>query len=203
MKRAVIIGSGSINDYAKIKSLITAEDFIICADGGYDHAAAMGIRPHILIGDFDSIKDMPQDTEILKYPAKKDLTDSELAMKEAQERGFSNMLLLGFTGDRADHTMTNILMLAKFPNAVLRDDNNEIRIIKDRCEIHGKKGDTISIIPIGGDLCGITTSGLEYPLSSETLFFGKSRGVSNVMNSDVCTVECMSGMGMIVKVDNV
>lgn len=201
--RAVIIGSGEIKDYNKIKSLINDGDCVICADGGYDHAVKMGIAPSLLIGDFDSITSMPNDVETLKYPTKKDMTDSELALTVARERGFFEMLLLGFTGDRLDHAVTNILMLQKFSGAVLRDDNNEICALTDKRVIRGKKGDTVSIIPIGGDLCGITTRGLEYPLNDETLYFGESRGVSNVMESDTAVIECKSGMGVVIKVDKV
>ena len=54
--RAVIIGNGDIKDYQYIKSKINDNDFIICADGGYNHAEKMGIVPDVLIGDFDSAK---------------------------------------------------------------------------------------------------------------------------------------------------
>ena len=201
--RAVIIGSGEIKDYDKAKSRISSEDYIICADGGYDHAVKMGVKPDILIGDFDSITNIPDDTEKVQYPTRKDMTDSHIAMELAKEKGYDEMLLLGFTGDRADHSLTNILLLINYPEAVVADDNNEIRLIKDTVELSGSAGDTVSIIPVCGDLTGITTSGLEYPLDNETLFAGDSRGVSNVMTESVCKIKCKSGMGLVIKVDRV
>ena len=201
--RAVIIGSGEIKDYEKAKSRICAEDYIICADGGYDHAVKMGIKPDILIGDFDSIKQIPDDIEYLQYPTRKDMTDSHIAMDMAMEKGYNEMLLLGFTGDRADHSLTNILLLINYPDAVIADDNNEIRLIKDTVGLSGKVGDTVSIIPICGDLTGVTTTGLEYPLENETLYLGDSRGVSNVMTAEKCTVTCNGGVGLVIKVDKV
>lgn len=201
--RAVIIGSGEIKDYEKAKNRISAEDYIICADGGYDHAVKMGINPDILIGDFDSIKKIPKNIEQVRYPVQKDMTDSHIALELAKEKGYNEMLLLGFTGDRADHALTNILLLINYPNAVIADDNNEIRLIKNKTELSGGIGDIISIIPICGDLEGVTTSGLGYPLDNETLYMGGSRGVSNVMTAEKCVITCNGGMGLVIKVDRV
>ena len=62
--RAIIIGNGDIKDYQYIKSKINDNDFIICADGGYNHAEKMGIVPDVLIGDFDSAKNLRTELNI-------------------------------------------------------------------------------------------------------------------------------------------
>lgn len=198
--RAVIIGSGSIKDYEYIKSKIRSDDYIICADGGYDHALKLGVTPDILIGDFDSVKELPDETEKIKYPVRKDFTDGELAVRYAVEHGYDDVLLIGMTGDRADHTITDILLLSQCKNGCVLDDNNEIYMLKGNIKIAGKAGDTISIVPVGGDLEGITTENLEYPLSNETLYFGESRGVSNVMCGESCSITARKGIGLIIKV---
>ncbi len=203
MKRAVIIGGGSVGDYDKARKRILPGDYIICADAGYDHAVRMGVKPDILVGDFDSISAVPEDIERVQYPARKDLTDSHIAMELARERGYENMLLLAFTGDRADHTLTNILMLMNFQNAVIADDNNEIRLLTGEVRLSGNAGDTVSIIPVNGDLTGVFTEGLEYALNGETLKMGGSRGVSNVMTAGECRVLCEGGTGLVIKVDSV
>lgn len=201
--RAVIIGSGSIKDYEYIKSKIRENDYIICADGGYDHAVKMGLSPDILIGDFDSVSELPKTSEIIKYPARKDFTDGELAVKYAIEHGFDDVLLLAMTGDRADHTITDILLLTQCKNGCIADDNNEIYLLRDSVTVSGRKGDTVSIVPVGGDVGGITTQNLEYPLCSETLYFGESRGVSNVMTAEKCVITAKKGIGLVIKVRNV
>lgn len=201
--RAVIIGSGSIKDYEYIKSKIRENDYIICADGGYDHAVKMGISPDILIGDFDSVSELPKTSEIIKYPERKDFTDGELAVKYAVEHGFDEVLLLAMTGDRADHTITDILLLTQCKNGCIADDNNEIYLLRDSVTISGDKGDTVSIVPVDGDVGGITTQNLEYPLCNETLYFGESRGVSNVMTAEECVITAKKGMGLVIKVRNV
>lgn len=196
--RVVIIGSGQINDYAYLKKQIRKDDYIICADGGYNHAKNMGIVPQLLVGDFDSIRDMPKGIKTLKFPVRKDETDSELALSLAEEQGADEILLLGFTGDRADHMLNNILMLTRYKQAKILDDKNEIFAFLGEVSIKNRKGKTLSIIPINGDITGITTVGLDYPLDNETLYFGKSRGISNVIVSDECIIKSNSTMGIIV-----
>ena len=200
--RAVIICNGSINDYEYIKSKIHPDDYIICADGGYIHAMKMNIKPDIVIGDLDSSPEI-EDVSIMKYPVRKDYTDGEISIRYAMDNGYDDILILGATGDRMDHTMTDIFLLTLCKNGCLIDDNNEIYLIRNHLEVYGKKGDTVSILPINGDLEGITTEGLEYPLKNETLYFGKSRGVSNVMENDTCCIETARGLGLLIKVRNI
>lgn len=196
--RAIIIGNGKINDYASLKNAIKKDDFVICADGGYIHAQKSGIVPDLIIGDFDSSK-MP-DNEIEKciYPKRKDFTDSEICFNYACEKGCDEILMFGMTGTRQDHTLSNMLLLFRKKNSVMIDDNNEIYPLIDSFSVSGKRGKTLSIIPINGDLCGVVTKGLDYPLNNETLYFGESRGNSNVIVADMCEITVKSGKGIII-----
>ncbi len=195
--RAVIFGNGSVADYGRINALLEEDDFIICADGGLRHTTILGIRPDVVIGDFDSSeKDSSVKTYV--YPTRKDFTDGELAIDYAIENGYGDILMFGMTGSRIDHTITNILLLAKCSGARIIDDKNEIRVLNGAIELSGYKGKTLSIIPVSGDLCGVTTTGLEYPLDNGTLYFGSSRGNSNVINEEVCTITTQHGLAVIV-----
>ena len=186
--RAIIIGNGDIKDYQYIKSKINDNDFIICADGGYNHAEKMGIVPDVLIGDFDSAKNFEKVKDRIEYPKRKDFTDGELAVAYAVDNGYEDIVLIAMTGDRFDHSIADILLLEKCKNGVLIDDNNEIYLLKDKLSLNGGKGQTLSIIPIKDNAVGITTDGLEYPLNDETLYFGSSRGISNIMLADKCNI---------------
>lgn len=201
--RTVIIGNGAIGSYGYIKEKISESDYIICADGGYNHAKAMGIAVNLLVGDFDSIDDLPNNIEQIRYPVRKDVTDSHIALQRAREMGSEEIILLGFTGDRLDHTINNIMLLLEYREAVIIDDNNEIRILKDTVKLKGKKGQTVSIIPISSDLLNVTTKGLEYPLNSETLYLSDSRGISNVMTDNECEISIQGGLGLLIKVEKV
>lgn len=197
--RAVIIGNGCIGDYARAKTYIKEGDFVICADGGIRHAVKMGIKADLLIGDFDSSDTSYKDAvKSMVYPTRKDFTDGELCVKYANEHGYDEVVMLGMTGSRMDHSLTDILLLSQCKNGMIADDNNEIYYIKDKLEIEGKRGMTLSIIPLKGDLCGIVTEGLDYPLNDETLYFGESRGNSNVIVADYCSISAKSGEAAVI-----
>lgn len=196
--RAVIIGNGTVSDYELIRSIIKEDDFIICADGGYNHAKKAGIVPDLVIGDFDSSVKPANDIERFVYPVQKDFTDGELCVKYACEHGFEEIVMLGMTGSRMDHTLTDMLLLAQCKKGCIIDDNNEIYLLRDKFVIENKKGMTLSIIPVNSDLCGLYAKGLEYPLNGDTLYFGESRGNSNVITEDYCEITAKSGMGFII-----
>lgn len=201
--RAVIIGNGAITNYDIIRKRLRNDDYIICADGGYNHTKELGVKPSVVIGDMDSIGDNDYDGEIINLPIRKDFTDSEVCVKYILLKHFDEVMMLGFTGKRQDHAISNLLLLKQFADAETKayivDENNEIYCTNSENTIYGKKGDIVSIIPITGNLCGVTTKGLDYPLNDETLIFGESRGVSNIMTSDKCTISIKSGFGLIIK----
>ncbi len=199
--RAVIIGSGDINDYKYIKGFLRDDDFFICADGGIRHAAGLGIEPEILIGDFDSMpKGIKTAAKVIRYPAKKDFTDGELCAEYAAEHGFSETLFIGMTGTRLDHTINNILLLFKCVNSKLINEHNEIIPLCAGAgiEIKNKRGKTLSLIPLNGDLENVAMRGFEYPLDGETLYFGAARGNSNVVISDNAFISAKKGKGLII-----
>ena len=76
-------------------------------------------------------------------------------------------------------------------------------LLRNRLRINGKCGQTLSIIPVTADVRGISTSGLEYPLDNETLYFSSTRGISNVMTADTCEITIKEGLALVVKVDRV
>ena len=195
--RAVIIGNGNIRDYEYIRSKIRTDDFIICADGGLRQAKMLGLKPDVAVGDFDSAK-KDSSVKTYEYPTRKDYTDGELAVDYAIDNGFDEIILIAMTGSRIDHTIENILLLTKHENMRLIDDDNEIFIVSERLELNGIKGKTLSIVPISGNLEGVSSSGLEYPLNDETLFFAESRGISNVVTEDTCIITARHGIGIVI-----
>ena len=196
--RAVIICGGNAGEY--IKKNIQADDFIICADSGFDNAKRYGIAPNIVIGDMDSVKCSIDGENVEIYPTRKDYTDSELAIMYAKDRGYKEIIMLGMTGSRMDHTLTNLLLLKQLDgcNACIVDLNNEIYLVNSQISLKGKKGDLVSIIPFEKDV-KITVKGLEYPLSGDVLKAGSSRGVSNVMTGENCTVSAEDGPVFVIR----
>jgi len=68
-----------------------------------------------------------------------------------------------------------------------------IYLVRGQREIRGRTGQTVSLIPVGGNATGVSTQGLEWPLKDETLIFGATRGVSNVLLGEKATVEVREG----------
>lgn len=194
--RTVIIANGNPPDASDIRRWLQPGDTLICADGGARVALALGLAPHAVIGDFDSLSEdelqqlAGRGAALHRYPAHKDETDLELALNHAiagmaGEPG--EIVILGALGGRLDQTVANIMLLAIPALAgarVLIAAGNEqtFLITPDQpADLRGAPGDIVSLIPFGGDAHGVRTEGLEYPLRDESLIFGPARGVSNVM----------------------
>jgi len=204
--KIAIFANGAISRLDKIPALLRSCDLLIAADGGARHCRMANVFPHIVIGDFDSLTPAELDeyqahgTRFIRYPSRKDFTDLELALEFACDQGADQIIILGGLGLRWDQTLANILLLAQPSYGCARisllDGSQEITLICEThtLEISGQPGDTVSLIPIRGNAEGITTFGLEYPLSNETLQFGASRGVSNVMLGNRATIHLEHGL---------
>ncbi|MBQ7794227.1 MAG: thiamine diphosphokinase [Clostridia bacterium] len=200
--RAVIFAGGKITDYSFAKSMLREDDLIIAADSGLEHFIKIGIEPDVTIGDMDSVQSKIIGKEIIKLEVMKDETDTEAAAMLAVKKGADNILLLGVLGTRQDHSIANVLLLKKLHDmnvsASIVDEHNEIHFFCGKIELSGKKGDTVSVLPLS-NLEGVVTEGLFYALSGETLVFGESRGVSNVMTDEKCVITATSGTALIIK----
>lgn len=202
MNKCVIVANGSHKNLKEFMSYFNEADMIIGVDGGLNVLDELGVKPTLLLGDFDSthlsLLDEYRDKDIpcITFPKRKDATDSELAIDYAIEQNPRELYLFGMTGKRLDHGLTNIHMLKRIPKhirACIIDAYNEIYYCNQNFNLNGYKGQNLSIIPISDEVTGITTEGLDYPLINETLYFKESRGVSNVIMSDKVHISVVSG----------
>jgi thiamine pyrophosphokinase len=201
---AVIVANGTMSNPADLLECANTARLLICADGGARHLAAVGLMPDVVIGDLDSIDPELVNTwsergcEVIAHPTAKDETDLELALYLAMDRGATEIVVLGALGGRTDQTLANMLLLAlpaqRGIRAWILDGCQEICVVTDELTVKGQAGDTLSLIPLGGDAVGITTEGLEYPVHGETLRFGPARGISNVLTAPVAQVRLESGL---------
>lgn len=207
-RRAVIFYNGDLSDLQGAKVYIKPTDYIICADGGARHALALGLKPHIILGDFDSLsKDLREELsgksiEWIRYNKEKDETDSELALAHAIEKGYKTILLFGVLGSRLDHMLTNIFALDYLTrldaDVTIIEGRKEIRLIHDHIQLHGKTGDLVSLIPFREAAKKITTKNLQYPLTDEDLLFGYSRGISNVFIQPTVEISLKGGALLVI-----
>lgn len=193
-KRAIICANGEQPDHAALRRLPQPGDYRIAADGGLHHWDALGLEPHLLIGDMDSVSAEEVDRvgraggRVVRFPVHKDETDLELALLAAALEGYQEIVILGALGGRLDMTLGNIslLLLPELANCTVRLDDGieEVFFIHPGSagrSIDGQRGDRVSLLPWGGPASGILTEGLYYPLRGETLYPERTRGISNEM----------------------
>jgi len=200
---AIIFVNGELCNAQVVRQFALQADKIIAADGGLKHVFALGLTPHLLIGDLDSVsadevaRARELGCEVRQYPVEKDETDLELALLAAVECGCGSIRLAAALGGRLDQTLANIYLL-NLPqmdgvDARLDDGKTEVVLIRSRLELEGRAGDTVSLLPLSPLVRGITTTDLKFPLIDESLEFSRSRGISNVMLSSTATIEVTSG----------
>jgi len=134
MKKALIITGGYIN-FDKVNVNISDYDIIIAADSGYIHAQKLSIRPQVIVGDFDSSELPISNSQIITAPCEKDDTDTMLACNIAIKQGADKITIIGGTGGRCDHFLSNVFMIETFKDknidTLLTDGENRISVIKD------------------------------------------------------------------------
>lgn len=207
--KALIVSSGVIENLDLIKKLCKDVDLVVCADGGADLVVKADCIPGIVIGDLDSIekntlnKLKDYKVKFIKFPTKKDKTDTELAIDYVIEEGFNEIILLGVTGTRLDHTLANIFLLysllQKGVKATIIDDHNEIFITKDELVLYKDEKKYVSIIPFNGDLLGVTLKGFEYEVEKKNIKFSSTLGISNTLISDTGIIKVEDGVCLVIK----
>ncbi len=182
---------------------------MIAADGGADHALALGVRIDLAIGDFDSISAgglatlEREDVQLERYPAEKDATDLELALDAAVARRPQRVVVVGGTGGRLDHVLGELLLFAA---AAYRDVELDallggatVHVVRDERRLAGRVGELVSLLAVHGPAAGVVTEGLAYPLRGETLEPGSTRGISNVFAASHVRVAVGSGVLLAVR----
>lgn len=202
--RVVIFANGAFDEPQRERALIGDDDLIVAVNGGTRHAWAAGVDPQVVVGDLDSLSDEEKQrirqagAEIVPFPPRKDQTDLELALHHVLSEGADEIVILAALGGRLDQTVANILLLT-LPQLAGCDvrvvqGQQEAFVIREAARIEGRSGDTVSLIPVEGDAVGVITAGLEYALDDETLDFGPTRGVSNVLKESQANVRVRHGL---------
>jgi thiamine pyrophosphokinase len=205
--KAAIVCNGNIADYNLCKQRLRAADVIICADGGVRHTFEMNVMPDIILGDMDSAKAeyidyYKKQVPIVQFNRDKSKTDTQLCLEYALER-YDDILILGATGTRLDHTLGNISLLKLAADldkkACIADENNEICVIKDHILLEGSKEDILSLLPLGSKVEGITLTGVYYPLENAVMEIGNPYGISNRFKENKAELSIKSGYLLVIK----
>ncbi len=208
-RRAILLANGDLYDPVYARALLLPDDLVIAANGGTRLAWALERVPDLLIGDADSLPEPLQRwlaehaVPRHEHPREKDETDLELALRHVVGLGATSVLFLGVTGSRLDHTLANISLLALAQQAGLRAEvvveRQHLFLLSDRIDLVGRAGQTVSLLPWGGDVRGVETEGLQWELKGADLPFGPARGISNVMRGERATISIERGMLLVVQ----
>jgi thiamine pyrophosphokinase len=178
---------------------------VVAADGGADHALALGLDVDLAIGDFDSAT--PEALAVAgrteRHPVDKDATDLELALRAALTWQPRRILVVGGIEGRLDHLLGELLVLGADELAGIEVDavlgDARVYVIRDERVLSGTEGELISLFALNGPAMGIVTEGLAYPLRGETLVAGSSRGLSNVFTAPEARISLASGVVLALK----
>lgn len=170
-------------DFDKLAQIVAEDDYILAADGGLRHLEALSVKPHAILGDFDSLGYVPTGAEV--FPVEKDDTDAMLAVRHGLQRGYREFLIYGgLDGQRLDHTVANYQTLQfladRGAKGYLIGKDYIVTVIKNENIRFPKTAEGIlSLFCLGADAKGVSLKGLQYPLENGTLSSGFPLGVSN------------------------
>jgi thiamine pyrophosphokinase len=226
--RALVVAEGDVPRREALDAAWPGWDagvsLIVAADGGWDKAASLGLRPDLLVGDADSLPEArfvalaAEGVPIERSPTDKDESDTELALLAAIRRGATHVTVLGaLGGKRFDHALANVGLLSlpdpEIVEVELLDGATRVRLLRApsaggacgaagatvSCALTGQTGDLVSLLPLGVPALGVTTHGLLYPLHDGTLPLGPARGLSNVRIAAGASVTLREGRLLVVE----
>jgi len=205
VRTALVFAAAPLQPTARLRARLAEVEapYVVAADEGAATALAFGYQPDVVIGDLDSLSDATRlelefrGVTFETYPRDKDFTDGQLALERALQIQPTAMWLLGFLGGpRLDQSVANILLLRHINvQTVLMDGMNECVLLGPHTEFgwNPAQKEIVSLIPLEGDVEGVTTRGLRWSLKDEVLLFGETRGLSNEPISDDVSVSIGSG----------
>jgi len=199
----LILGSAPVS-LDLVRHVADTAQVTICADGGASTALVAGITVHLVVGDMDSISSEAEcrfesaGVRFVRHPRDKDQTDLELALDEALSLMPERITVLGaLGGERLDHTLGNVLLLAqprlRHTDIRMLDERGSAFVVWDHRSLHGSPGDYVSLLPLTPQVEGIITTGLRFALLDDTLVQGSTRGVSNELTGHTAIVEVKLG----------
>jgi thiamine pyrophosphokinase len=202
----VVVVSGGLRLPADAGDLIVQGSLVVAADGGVDHALALGVMPAVVVGDFDSVsaaglvRVTDAGARVVRHPVDKDATDLELALHEALALGAARIVVLGDDGGRLDHLLATAAVLTApawaAVDVVAHLGDADVHVVRAGTDgvIVGDIGQVVTLLPFGGPATSVTTRGLRFALDGATLESWTSRGVSNELVASSATVAVGSGV---------
>lgn len=178
-------------------------DYIIAADRGYANAAALGLRPDMVVGDFDSLGSPPEHDNIVRLQVRKDDTDMEHAAVAALDMGFTDFVIYGAVGGKLDHTMGNIAVAQMIADrggrAVFYGDDSSFTVVRNSSFAFAPRvGGRVSVISLSDVSRGVSVRGLSYEADGVDLPRASTLGVSNEFVGKSAEISAVDGTLLII-----
>ncbi len=210
-QKIIIFGNGTIEDTHRLCPIVKKADYIICADGGAVHCHNMNFVPDILLGDMDSVPPrilqefQQHNVKIKKFPPAKDSTDLELAIDHALSimKPDGSIHVLGGLGGRWDMSLATVFLLAR-PDIqhklFIYGDKETISALRPGKHIvYGEPGQSVSFLPLHGDVKNMSLTGFRYPANKITLKAGASLAVSNSFAEERAAIQFNCGILLMIQ----
>jgi thiamine pyrophosphokinase len=220
--QAIVLADGAVAPRVEIDEAwpgwCAPDPYVVAADGGARHAAALDLTIDLWVGDGDSLGEdglaelAAAGVPIDRSPFDKDESDTELAVRAVLARRPAAITIVGaLGGPRLDHALANLALL-ELPELRGLDvrivaADARVRLLvapapdggPSRLALEGRTGDHVSLLPVGGDASGVTTADLAFPLRDEPLLAGPSRGLSNRRTAPIASVTLRSGRLLVIE----
>ena len=198
MRAFIYIGGGICAE--GITERPEGEDLILAADAGYFNARELGVKPSVVLGDFDSMDEsgLPHSVERIRVPAQKDETDTQLAINYALEKGAKEIVLIGGLDGRLDHALSNLMLLealdAKFVHAKITDGFNRVRFLNATSTLLARSSfPYFGLLALSEKVKGVDIEGAKYPLKNATIKRSFQFAVSNEITGNCALIAVRKG----------
>lgn len=210
-----VVSNGVIADAGFLEGRIrrAGDPVIICTDGAVEVMRSLDRVPDLIVGDMDSVDGATlayfegKGSRIIRYPANKDETDTQIALERAFEMDPEGIRIFGALGGRIDHALANISLLVmcakRGVDARIVDEACELFVVDGPCVVEGREGETVSLLPLSTDVRGITLEGFEYPLSGAAMEIGVPYGISNRLTGERGVISVEEGCLLVIRQMNV
>lgn len=200
MKRCFIFGALPVDDMPVAPS---PDDMVIAADKGYRTATALGITPDIIVGDFDSLGEIPEADNVIKLDVRKDDTDTEHAVSTALAMDCDDFIIYGAVGGKLDHTLGNIAVAERIAlsggrSVFFGDDSTFTVVHNSSYEFDARDSGRISVISLSEISRGVTIKGLSFEADDIDLNRATTLGISNAFIGKPSSISVTDGTLLIV-----
>lgn len=204
ISKALIIAGGEKPTKRSVLKLLQAGfRTTICADGGYLHTKRMGLIPDFIIGDFDSVGELSgiqKECKLVQIKRQTD-TDVEKCIKFAVRSRAEELVILGGIGDRLDHSIANIGLIAKYSDKLkisLFHGRTYCTVLTGKRHLNSRKGEVVSLYGLSKDTI-VTTSGLKYELKNGNIYLGGNESTSNIALRNELIIDVRDGKALVIR----